>query len=117
MEDENIITVTVIDREKQEHSLEAPTDMGMNMMEVLKSYELPVEGICGGMAMCASCQCYVHTEQHLGKRNDDEQAMLDDADNVKDNSRLACQMKVTDKLNGMIIELAPEMVPDDDDDW
>ena len=58
MED-NIIKVTVIDREGVAHELEAPTDMSMNMMEVCKSYELPVEGTCGGMAMCASCHMYI----------------------------------------------------------
>ena len=51
---ENIIHITVVDREGKEHVLEAPTDMNMNMMELCKSYELPVEGTCGGMAMCAS---------------------------------------------------------------
>jgi 2Fe-2S ferredoxin len=40
------------------HELQAPTDMAMNIMELCKAYELPVEGTCGGMAMCASCQCY-----------------------------------------------------------
>jgi ferredoxin len=39
------------------HELQAPTDMAMNIMELCKAYE-PVEGTCG-MAMCASCQCYV----------------------------------------------------------
>ena len=52
---DNIIKVTVIDREGIAHELEAPTDMSMNMMEVCKSYELPVEGTCGGMVMCATC--------------------------------------------------------------
>ncbi len=41
---ENIINITVVDREGKEHILEAPTDMNMNMMELCKSYELPVAG-------------------------------------------------------------------------
>ena len=49
------ITIKVKDREGIMHELLAPTDMAMNLMEVLKAYELPVEGTCGGMAMCASC--------------------------------------------------------------
>lgn len=40
------ITITIIDREGVAHELEAPTDMNMNIMEVCKSYELPVEGTC-----------------------------------------------------------------------
>ena len=55
----SMIKVTVVDREGQSHELDAPTDMGMNMMELCKSAELPVEGTCGGMAMCASCHMYV----------------------------------------------------------
>ena len=51
---EKDINITVIDREGKNHHISAPTDMSMNLMEVCKGFELPVEGICGGMAMCAS---------------------------------------------------------------
>ncbi len=102
------ITITVIDREGKNHELIAPTDMNMNLMEVCKSYELPVEGTCGGMAMCASCQVYVHSEQHFGERNDDEEAMLSEAFYVNDNSRLGCQINMTEDLDGLTVELAPE---------
>ena len=106
MED-NTITVTVIDREGVEHKLEAPTDMNMNMMELCKSYELPVLGTCGGMAMCASCQMYVETDHVSLDRNDDEEAMLDEAWYVEDNSRLGCQIKLTNEMDGLIVRLAP----------
>jgi ferredoxin len=55
---ESMITITVIDREGVAHKLEAPTDMNLNVMEICKANELPVERTCGGMALCASCQCY-----------------------------------------------------------
>ena len=102
------ITITVIDREGKNHELITPTDMNMNLMEVCKSYELPVEGTCGGMAMCASCQVYVHSEQHFGERKDDEEAMLSEAFYVNDNSRLGCQINMTEDLDGLTVELAPE---------
>ena len=60
--DPNIIKIVVVDREGERHELEGPTDMNMNMMELCKSYELPVEGTCGGMAMCASCHMYVTSD-------------------------------------------------------
>ena len=101
------INITVIDREGVSHKLIAPTDMNMNLMEVCKSYDLPVEGVCGGMAMCASCQVYVHTKQHFGERNDDEEAMLDEAYHVKQSSRLGCQIPITTDLEGAAFELAP----------
>jgi 2Fe-2S ferredoxin len=62
------IKVKITDREGVIHDLEAPTDMGMNLMELCKAYELPVEGTCGGMAMCASCQCYVTSDHELPEK-------------------------------------------------
>ena len=70
------IKITVIDRSGVSHQLQAPTDMAMNLMEVCKAYELPVEGTCGGMAMCASCQCYVFSYHPLSDKSPDEEAML-----------------------------------------
>ncbi len=104
---DHIITVTVIDRENAPHRLEAPTDMGMNLMELCKSYELPVEGTCGGMALCASCHVYVQTEHALPEPSDDELAMLDSAFFVQANSRLGCQIKLRDELDGLEVRLAP----------
>lgn len=105
---ENTIKITVIDREGKEHSLDAPTDMGMNLMELCKSYELPVEGTCGGMAMCATCQVYVLSEHTLPDQSDDELAMLDQAFNVKSNSRLGCQIHLNSEIDGLKVQLAPE---------
>ena len=103
----DIINVTVIDREGVEHKLEAPTDMNMNMMEVCKAYELPVEGTCGGMALCASCHCYVMTDHELPEASDDEEDMLDQAFFVEDNSRLGCQIKIKEEIDGLVVKLAP----------
>ena len=105
----SIIRVTVIDREGNPHELEAPTDMNMNVMELCKSAELPVEGTCGGMAMCASCHCYVESAHadSLPEKSDNEEDMLDEAFHVKDESRLGCQIQLADSLEGMVIRLAP----------
>lgn len=102
------VTITVIDREGKSHELIAPTDMAMNLMEVCKAYELPVEGICGGMAMCASCQCYLVSDHDLPEKSDDEEAMLSEAFHVKENSRLGCQIHMSKALEGLTVELAPE---------
>ena len=107
--EENIIIVNIIDREGHEHALEAPTDMNMNVMELCKSYELPVEGTCGGMAMCASCQCYLESEHDLPEQSDDELDMLDQAFHVKDNSRLGCQIHISNEIDGIVLRLAPEV--------
>ena len=104
----NEITVTIIDREGQSHVLIAPTDMNMNIMEICKSYELPVLGECGGMAMCATCQCYLESNHVLAEQNDSELDMLDQAFFVKPNSRLGCQIQITEEIDGIILRLAPE---------
>jgi len=102
------IKVTLIDRNGNRHTLEAPTDMNMNLMELCKSYDLPVQGICGGMAMCASCQIYINSDNFLNHKTDDEEAMLSEALYLKNNSRLGCQVQITPDLDGLIFELAPE---------
>ena len=105
------VKITIIDREGVSHEVEAPTDMNMNIMELVRAYELAPEGtigICGGMAMCASCQCYVLNDVALPEKSDDEEAMLSEAFNVKDNSRLGCQLHITEELDGLKLELAPE---------
>jgi len=108
---ENDINITIIDRDGKTHQVDAPTDMAMNLMEVVRSYELAPEGtigVCGGMAMCASCQCYVLSEHQLPEMQDEEEAMLSEAFYVQDNSRLGCQIQMTQELEGLVIELAPE---------
>jgi len=105
---DHLITVRVIDREGQAHTLEAPTDMGLNLMELCKSYDLPVKGTCGGMALCASCHMYVLSKHELPPPSDDEVAMLDSAFFVQTNSRLGCQIRLRDDLDGLEVQLAPE---------
>lgn len=105
------IKINITDRNGNKHEVSAPTDMAMNLMEVVRSYELAPEGtigICGGMAMCASCQCYVLSDTELPEKSDDEEAMLSEAFDVKENSRLGCQIQMTPDMNGLEVELAPE---------
>ncbi len=108
----NTVKLKIIDREGRPHEVEAPTDMAMNMMEVIRSYELAPEGtigICGGMAMCASCQCYIASDHTLEEMSDDEDAMLAEAFHVKPNSRLSCQIQVSEDIDGLEVEIAPEV--------
>lgn len=105
MEEE--ISIKVIDREENTHIIKIPTDMGFNLMEALKANDLPVEGICGGIALCASCQCYINSKHNLKKKTEEEQAMLAEASNVEENSRLACQIGISSELEGLEIKIAP----------
>lgn len=104
------ITLNITDRNGQVHEVQAPTDMNMNIMELVRAYELAEEGtigICGGMAMCASCQCYVLNDVELPEKSDEEEAMLSEAFHVKSNSRLGCQIQLTEAIDGLAVELAP----------
>jgi 2Fe-2S ferredoxin len=102
------ITLNVLDRNGKYHTLIVPCDMNLNLMDVFKAHNLPVEGTCGGIAMCASCQCYIISSHQLLEKTDNELAMLSEAYNVKNNSRLGCQIFVSNKLDGLEIQLAPE---------
>ena len=105
------VKITIMDRDGETRSIAAPTDMAMNLMEVVRSYELAPEGtigVCGGMVMCASCQCYVLSDTNLPEMTDDEEAMLSEAFYVKENSRLGCQIPITPETEGLEVELAPE---------
>jgi ferredoxin len=105
------IIVYITDRNGVKHEVQAPTDMNMNVMELIRMYELAEEGtvgVCGGMAMCASCQCYLLNDVLKTQRNDDEEAMLADAYHVKENSRLGCQIHLTEELDGLELEIAPQ---------
>lgn len=101
------VKITVFDRENQSHQLDSPTDMSLSLMELCKAYELPVEGTCGGMALCASCHVYVLSDHNLPEPTESEQAMLDSAFFVQKNSRLGCQIKIKEELDGLEVKLAP----------
>ena len=105
------IKVKITDRDGVLHEVDAPTDMNMNLMELVRSYELAPEGtigVCGGMAMCASCQCYIKSGHVLPEKSVEEEAMLAEAFYVEPNSRLGCQIHLNESLDGLEVELAPE---------
>lgn len=107
---QNDINLKITDRKGQLHEVIAPTDMSMNLMEVIRSYELAEEGaigVCGGMAMCASCQVYIKNSVEIPEKSDEEEAMLSEAFHVKDNSRLGCQIHITEAIDGLEVEIAP----------
>ncbi|MGA1582404.1 MAG: 2Fe-2S iron-sulfur cluster-binding protein [Saprospiraceae bacterium] len=103
-----MIHLTIIDRSGEEHELEAPTDMNLNIMELCKAADLPVKGTCGGMALCSTCHVYVLSAHQLPEMSEDEEDMLDQAFFVESNSRLGCQIQLTENLDGLKLQLAPE---------
>ena len=104
------VNIKITDREGVTHDVVAPTDMSMNLMEIIRSYELAEEGtigVCGGMAMCASCQVYVVNDPGLEEMGAEEDAMLGEAFHVQENSRLGCQLHIVPAMEGLEVEIAP----------
>lgn len=105
------INIKITDREGITHDIVAPTDMSMNLMEVVRAYELAEDGtigVCGGMAMCASCQVYIiKGEELLEPMEAEEDAMLAEAFHTQPNSRLGCQIPITEQLDGLEVAIAP----------
>ncbi|MBO6634568.1 2Fe-2S iron-sulfur cluster-binding protein [Parvibaculum sp.] len=85
------------------------TDAGFNAMEVAVKNGIPgIDGDCGGAAACATCHVYVDPGwiEKTGKAAEGlEQSMLEFAEDVQDNSRLACQIKLDDALDGLVLKL------------
>jgi 2Fe-2S ferredoxin len=87
-------------------SLEGPTDMGLSLMELLKAYEYDVLATCGGMALCATCCVDIlEGEDQLPIMNDDEYFMIDTLPDALPTSRLACQLRLHEKLHNILIKL------------
>lgn len=98
----------VTDREGTVHELEALE--GWRAMEVIRDYGLPIKAECGGACSCATCHVYV-AEQWLARLfppREEEIEMLDQAFQVHENSRLSCQILMSDALDGLEVTLAPE---------
>ena len=100
--------LTVKDREGNVQELSA--DIGLTLMEIIRDAGMDIEAACGGCCACATCHLYVDKEwfSKLTAREDDEDSMLDQAFNVKDNSRLGCQIEFNEGLDEIKVELAPE---------
>ena len=79
-------------------------------MEIIRENNLPIEAACGGCCACATCHVYVDEAwlPRLEAANSDESMMLDEAFEVRDNSRLSCQIKFGPALDGLEVTLAPE---------
>ncbi len=104
-----MVKFTVEDHEGTRKEIEAPDDMGLSLMEILKAYEYPILATCGGMALCATCHVQViEGEDELGSATDAELDQLENLPEYFPTSRLACQVRISPLLEGSIIKLRGE---------
>ena len=96
--------VTYLEHDGTEHAVDVPD--GLSVMEGAVRYTIPgIDGDCGGACACATCHVYVGEGwfEKLTPMNELERDMLDFAFDVKENSRLACQIRVTPALDGLVV--------------
>ncbi len=102
--------IKVTDREGAYHELEVAN--GMSLMEPLRDLDSGgIEALCGGMCSCATCHVFVAEEwfAKLDERQDDELELLEGTECFNEGqSRLACQIIMSDELDGITVTIAPE---------
>jgi len=103
---ENTIIVTVVNSEG-EINLEAPNDMGLNLMEFLKACEFDqIEGTCLGIALCATCHIKVlESSLVLKEQIEEEIILLETLPVIFENSRLSCQIVLDKNLERIKISI------------
>jgi len=96
--------ITFIEHDGTSHTVEA--EIGATVMETaLKHGVTGIVAECGGSCTCATCMVYVDEAwmERLGARSEEEEEQLDTAFDVKPNSRLSCQIKVSEALDGLVV--------------
>ena len=100
--------IKVTDRDGNKHELEG--DSNSTLMEILRDADLDIEAACGGCCACATCHVYINDQwlEKISPKDDDEESMLDQAFDVRNTSRLSCQISLSDELDGIELEIAKE---------
>ena len=98
--------ITYVEFNGAEHAIDVKT--GLSVMEGAVKNNIPgIDADCGGACACATCHVYVDDAwlSKTGEKSAMEESMLDFAENVAENSRLSCQIKVTDALDGLVVRM------------
>ena len=102
-------TITIITREGEERDVQA--EDGLSVMEVIRDNGFDeLLALCGGCCSCATCHVHVDAEfvERLPTMSEDEDDLLDSSDHRIERSRLSCQLRVSDALDGLRVRIAPE---------
>lgn len=101
-----MVTIHVEHEDGSRVTLEAPTDMGLNLMEFLKASEYDILATCGGMALCATCSIdVIDGLDQLAEQSDDELDMIETLPLPNPETRLACQIPVSEEIEGLTFKL------------
>lgn len=103
-----MISIKVEDKAGDIQVIEVPTDMNLSLMEVLKASDYPILATCGGMALCATCHVEILEGDDFKQATEAEFDILDTLPFVSDSSRLACQMRLSDAMDGLFVKILGE---------
>ena len=98
--------ITYIEFDGTEHVIDVKN--GLSVMEGAVKNNIPgIDADCGGACACATCHVYVQGDwlDKTGEKSAMEESMLDFAESVEPNSRLSCQIKVSDALDGLVVKM------------
>jgi 2Fe-2S ferredoxin len=101
-----VVSVTYIEHDGTQHDIDA--EVGKSLMQNAVDNMVPgIDADCGGGCACATCHIFIpeQWQKVTGTRNPMEDAMLQLAQGVQDNSRLACQIDVSDVLEGLSVHM------------
>jgi len=98
--------ITLVEHSGERHTIEAQT--GVTLMENALNHAVPgIDADCGGACACGTCHCFVNADWQgsVGEVNPMEESMLGMRPDRADNSRLSCQIDVSDDMDGMVVHL------------
>ncbi|MEN9392254.1 MAG: hypothetical protein RLZZ104_597 [Pseudomonadota bacterium] len=102
-------TITVIARNGEARDVQA--ENGLSLMEVIRDNGFDeLMALCGGCCSCATCHVFFYAgfADKVPTMSEDEIVLLDSTDSRNDQSRLSCQIPVSDALDGLTVTIAPE---------
>tara|TARA_B100000700_G_C14572160_1_gene636075 strand:+ start:263 stop:595 length:333 start_codon:yes stop_codon:yes gene_type:complete len=102
------IIINVTDRKNNQHKFEGQNNQ--TLMELIDDYKIAEPyGICCGEPHCGTCHVYVDENwiEKLDPKTDEEEFALDNASEIKNNSRLACQIYLSEELDGLSVIIGP----------
>ena len=102
-----MVKIKFLDNKKDKYII-INAKVGSNLLQVAKQNHISLEGSCKGDMLCSTCHVHILSE-HLNiikKQSIEEKEILSLASNLKKNSRLACQIKITNNLEGLIFSIA-----------
>ncbi|HEY2583115.1 MAG TPA: 2Fe-2S iron-sulfur cluster-binding protein [Mucilaginibacter sp.] len=101
-----MINLIIEDRNGHREPVEIPEDINLSLMEVLKASEHNILATCGGMALCATCHVQVvEGPERYFHPSDAELDLLDTLPDAGFDSRLACQLRISEDMDGMIFKI------------